>query len=67
MHNQMVTMKCIPKIANICQLLIIESILEEFSNCSDAVKEAKKSYLKSNGCKTCSNACHTSYFIKLCA
>lgn len=34
--------------------------LGEFSNCSDAVKEAKKSYPKSNGCKTCSNACHTS-------
>ena len=34
--------------------------LGEFSNCSDAVKEAKKTYFKSNGCKTCSNACHTS-------
>lgn len=34
--------------------------LGEFSNCSDAVKEAKKIYYKSNGCKTCSNACHTS-------
>lgn len=33
--------------------------LGEFSNCSDAVKEAKKSYSKSNGCKTCSNSCHT--------
>lgn len=34
--------------------------LGEFSNCADAVKEAKKTYYKSNGCKTCSNACHTS-------
>jgi hypothetical protein len=34
--------------------------LGEFSNCTDAVKEAKKTYSKSNGCKTCSNACHTS-------
>jgi hypothetical protein len=34
--------------------------LGEFSNCADAVKEAKKTYSKSNGCKTCSNACHTS-------
>jgi hypothetical protein len=34
--------------------------LGEFSNCSDAVKEAKKTYPKSNGCKTCSNSCHTS-------
>lgn len=34
--------------------------LGEFSNCSDAVKEAKKTYPKSNGCKTCSISCHTS-------
>lgn len=34
--------------------------LGEFSNCADAVKQAKKTYSKSNGCKTCSNACHTS-------
>lgn len=34
--------------------------LGDFSSCSDAVKEAKKTYPKSNGCKTCSNACHTS-------
>jgi hypothetical protein len=34
--------------------------LGEFSNCSDAVKEAKKTYSKSDGCETCSNACHTS-------
>ncbi len=31
-----------------------------FSNCADAVKEAKKSYSQSNGCYYCSRACHTS-------
>lgn len=31
-----------------------------FSNCRDAVKEAKKYYDKVNGCYYCSNACHTS-------
>ncbi|PKF48643.1 hypothetical protein AT251_24570 [Enterovibrio nigricans] len=30
-----------------------------FSNCRDAVNEAKKKYPKSNGCYFCSNACHT--------
>ena len=34
--------------------------LGEFSNCQDAIKEAKKTYAKANGCKTCSSACHTS-------
>lgn len=34
--------------------------LGQFSNCDDAVKEAKKTYTKSNGCYTCSNSCHTS-------
>ncbi|MEM0577158.1 hypothetical protein [Flavobacterium polysaccharolyticum] len=34
--------------------------LGQFSNCNDAVREAKKTYTKSNGCYTCSNACHTS-------
>lgn len=31
-----------------------------FSNCRDAVKEAKKYYLKANGCFYCSGDCHTS-------
>lgn len=31
-----------------------------FDNCSDAVREAKKHYRQSNGCYTCSRACHTS-------
>ena len=34
--------------------------LGEFSSCEPAVTEAKKTYSKSNGCKTCSNECHTS-------
>ncbi|OXB04320.1 hypothetical protein [Flavobacterium pectinovorum] len=34
--------------------------LGEFSNCKPAVTEAKKTYSKSNGCKTCCNDCHTS-------
>jgi hypothetical protein len=34
--------------------------LDEFDNCKDAVKEAKKTYSQSNGCNTCSNTCHTS-------
>lgn len=31
-----------------------------FSNCKDAVAEAKKYYPKSNGCYYCCYACHTS-------
>ena len=34
--------------------------LGNFSNCADAVKEAKKEYTKSNGCTYCAPACHTS-------
>ena len=34
--------------------------LGDFTNCDDAVKEAKKHYLKSNGCYYCSGECHTS-------
>lgn len=30
-----------------------------FSNCHDAVREAKKTYPKSNGCYYCSRECHT--------
>lgn len=30
-----------------------------FSNCNDAVKEAKKTYLKADGCYYCCNECHT--------
>lgn len=36
------------------------SYLGEFSTCDAAVREAKKTYTKSNGCKTCSKPCHTS-------
>ncbi|AFL79711.1 hypothetical protein Aeqsu_0185 [Aequorivita sublithincola DSM 14238] len=34
--------------------------LGEFSNCKEAVAEAKKTYSQSNGCYTCSRDCHTS-------
>lgn len=30
------------------------------SDCSGAVREAKKTYSQSNGCYYCCNACHTS-------
>jgi len=46
-----------------CQWLPSEQnrkYLGEFDNCADAVKEAKKTYPQSNGCRTCSNECHTS-------
>lgn len=33
--------------------------LGEFDNCADAVKEAKKTYSKSDGCKYCASPCHT--------
>ena len=34
--------------------------LGEFSNCFDAVREARKHYSKVNGCYYCSNNCHKS-------
>ena len=33
--------------------------LGEFTNCHDAVKEAKLHYPQSNGCQSCSSDCHT--------
>lgn len=33
--------------------------LGDFSNCHDAVREAKKYYHQSSGCYYCSYACHT--------
>jgi hypothetical protein len=32
--------------------------LGSFSNCKDAVAEAKKTYLRADGCYWCSNDCH---------
>ncbi|KAB2913759.1 MAG: hypothetical protein F9K23_16075 [Bacteroidetes bacterium] len=32
--------------------------LGDFDNCKDAIKEAKKTYPKSNGCYYCCNECH---------
>lgn len=34
--------------------------LGSYDNCKDAVAKAKQTYSKSNGCRTCCNACHTS-------
>ena len=34
--------------------------LGEHSTCHSAVRKAKETYPQSNGCKTCSNDCHTS-------
>lgn len=33
--------------------------LGDFIDCKGAVKEARKTYDQSNGCKHCSEACHT--------
>lgn len=33
--------------------------LGSFSNCKDAVTEAKKTYSKADGCFFCSSDCHT--------
>lgn len=33
--------------------------LGDFDNCKDAIKEAKKTYPKSNGCYYCCNEYHT--------
>jgi len=33
--------------------------LGSFTNCRDAVREAKRHYAQSNGCAFCSPACHT--------
>ncbi|RYG87198.1 MAG: hypothetical protein EON59_08130 [Alphaproteobacteria bacterium] len=34
--------------------------LGDYSSCSPAVTEAKKTYSTANGCATCCSACHTS-------
>lgn len=47
------TCSFVPSVAN-------RTYLGVFDNCKDAVKEAKKKYTKTNGCKSCSNECHTS-------
>ncbi|WP_262152672.1 hypothetical protein [Chryseobacterium foetidum] len=36
-----------------------QQYLGEFSTCDSAVREAKKYYRQSNGCKTCCPTCHT--------
>jgi len=36
-----------------------KTYLGEFSNCKPAVEAAKRYHSQVNGCKTCSNECHT--------
>jgi hypothetical protein len=36
-----------------------QKYLGDFTNCQDAVKEAKKTYSTADGCATCSPSCHT--------
>lgn len=38
---------------------INRTYLGSFTNCRDAVREAKKRHSKVNGCFYCSNSCHT--------
>ena len=33
--------------------------LGQFASCGPAVTKARESYAQVNGCRTCSNACHT--------
>lgn len=37
-----------------------KTYLGKHASCASAVAAAKKIYSKSNGCRTCSTACHTS-------
>ncbi len=47
--------------ANHCRFIPMDKkFLGFFANCRDAVKEAKKIYSQSNGCKICNNECHSS-------
>lgn len=40
-------------------LAISSKYLGQYNSCSSAVREAKKTYPRANGCKTCSKECHT--------
>lgn len=40
--------------------IVSKTYLGDFQSCGPAVREAKRHYAKSNGCATCSPACHTS-------
>jgi hypothetical protein len=40
--------------------IVSSKLLGSFSSCKPAVEEAKKTYPKSDGCKTCCNECHKS-------
>lgn len=40
--------------------LLNRKAIGQHENCKAAVTEAKKTYSKADGCKTCSNDCHKS-------
>ncbi|WP_340066389.1 hypothetical protein [Ascidiimonas aurantiaca] len=41
-------------------LVMSKTYLGEHLNCKQALLKAKKTYTHANGCKKCSNECHTS-------
>lgn len=41
-------------------LIKSKTYLGMHGNCADAIREAKKYYIKSNGCSFCAEPCHTS-------
>ena len=43
-----------------CSFMPSDKKYLDYSNCKDAVKEAKKTYSAANGCYYCANDCHTS-------
>lgn len=45
---------------NWLKLVVSKKDLDDHSNCTTAVLEAKKTYTQSNGCIYCSKECHTS-------
>ena len=51
-HNLAKGTFCLPDKEN-------QKYLGEFSSCHGAVREAQKTYPKSNGCKHCARECHT--------
>ena len=52
-HDLASTKNCLPDAKN-------QLALGWFSDCKDAVREAKKHYSDVNGCASCATDCHTS-------
>ena len=53
-HHEVHTGKC-----PYFEFIQSKKYLGNFSNCRDAMKEAKKYYKDADGCKVCSFVCHT--------